>query len=105
VETPPFKDMPMPVRPGEGLGPDFDVTTLNFDTMLELFYITLNEVDERTIRTSIEVSKSLVIQLVYIVKPVRSSTANTSKTGWSDCTAPPGAGYIFGTGTNKCYAV
>ena len=53
----------MSIRPGEGLGPDFDVTTLNFDAMLELFYIALNGIDERTIRTSIEVSKSLVVQL------------------------------------------
>lgn len=63
METPPVKDMPIPIRPGEGLGPDFDVTTINFDTMLELFYITLNGIDERTIRTSIEVSQSYIVEI------------------------------------------
>jgi len=42
--------------PGEGLGPDIDVTTLGFDVMLELLFVTLNAMDESAIRNAIEVS-------------------------------------------------
>lgn len=49
-------DANLPVgRPGEGLGPDIDVTTLGFDVMLELLFVTLNAMDESTIRHAIEV--------------------------------------------------
>jgi hypothetical protein len=40
---------------GEGLGPDIDVTTLGFDVMLELLFVTLNALDENAIRNAIEV--------------------------------------------------
>jgi symplekin len=55
LEPPPVKEVPVPLKPGEGLGPDFDVTKLSFDTMLELLYVTLNGLDEWTLHTTIEV--------------------------------------------------
>jgi hypothetical protein len=42
-------------RPGDGLGPDVDVTKLDFDVMLELLFVTLNAMDENAIRNTIEV--------------------------------------------------
>lgn len=42
--------------PGEGLGPDVDVTKLGFDLMLDLLFASLNSVDERSIRQITEVS-------------------------------------------------
>jgi hypothetical protein len=44
------------IQLGDTLGPDIDVTTLDFDIMLELLFITLNGMDEHTIRHTIEVS-------------------------------------------------
>jgi hypothetical protein len=42
--------------PGEGLGPDVDVTKLGFDLMLDLLFASLDSVDERSIRQLAEVS-------------------------------------------------
>jgi hypothetical protein len=42
-------------RPGDGLGPEVDVTKLDFDVMLELLFVTLNAMDENAIRNAIEV--------------------------------------------------